>query len=170
MNITQNSVNVPLERRVDLMIEKEKIKEERLEIKREIQQIQEVSECSFKPKIIRKKTSPERQSQPIHERLFKLRKEKPTYLKDQPKLTKKEEEELKECSFQPKINQIRHGSHQKYKSVDKPPCFKTYSNRNTNTARPKTRVEKNVAGYSNTVNRMRRANHEKDLIQEKKEK
>lgn len=47
MNVTQNSVNVPLERRVDLMIEKEKIKEERLEIEREIKQIQEVSECSF---------------------------------------------------------------------------------------------------------------------------
>ena len=60
MNVTQISVNVPLERRVDLMIEKEKIKEERLEIEREIKQIQEVSECSFKPKIIRKKTSPER--------------------------------------------------------------------------------------------------------------
>ena len=34
------------------MLEKEKIKEQRLEIEREIKQIQEVQECSFKPKII----------------------------------------------------------------------------------------------------------------------
>ena len=39
MNPINSSVTVPLERRVDLMMEKEKLKEERLEIEREIKQI-----------------------------------------------------------------------------------------------------------------------------------
>ena len=39
MNPVKASVTVPLERRVDLMMEKEKLKEERLEIEREIKQI-----------------------------------------------------------------------------------------------------------------------------------
>ena len=53
--MAQASVNVPMEKRVDLMIEKEKIKKQRLEMERELKEIQETQDCTFKPKIIGKR-------------------------------------------------------------------------------------------------------------------
>ena len=48
-----NDVKVPLQKRVDLMMEREKEKQQWLDMQRQLRVIDEEKECSFKPNLIK---------------------------------------------------------------------------------------------------------------------
>ena len=166
--MAQTSVNVPMEKRVDLMMEKEKIKNQRLEMERELKQIQETQDCTFKPKIIGKRQkkanlvpekyrepSPEHSpAGPVHSRLYTLA-SRPKKVKDYPTPAEREERELRECTFTPNINHANQRRTPKPK-VEKP-AFKSYRNPQPTRDVKSAKYSEEVPGYGDAISRLRRA-------------
>ena len=136
-------------------------------MERELRQIQETQECSFKPKIIAKKkqSSPERSSGPVHSRLYTLATQKPKKVKDYPSPAEREERELRECTFTPNTNV---NSKKSSKPEVKKPVFKTYGKPQAAPRTIKSAVKsKEVPGYGDSIARLRKAQAEKEQIKER---
>jgi len=112
---------VPYSKRVDLMMEREKEKQERLETMRQLQEIEKVTECTFRPRLIKSvrqsahhpqhdlpiEQQNHKENLPFHQRLTVKRHSGVATTREslaEQLAREKEEAELQECTFRPKIN------------------------------------------------------------------